>query len=324
MLPDFFYSLDLAALKTALLAPLFRLLCGMACGLFLASFLEACKWTAYLAKIASPLAKCARLGPVSASAFTLAFFSPAAANAQLSEHFQKNELSRKELVLANLFNSLPAFLFHTPSIFFIIWPVLGNAALLYVGLTFLAAILRLAFTIIAGRVLLSPANLPPILADENYHRLTLLSACKKAWQRLKKRLPTLVYFTVPFYLLTFFCQEAGFFTWMEHKLASGLAWLSFIQPQAMGIVILQLVAEMGATLGAAGAALEAGSIKGPDIVLAMLVGNVLATPMRAIRHQLPVYAGFYKPRVATLLILTNQSLRACSVILVISLYLIIF
>ena len=40
-----------------------------------------------------------------------------------------------------------------------------------------------------------------------------------------------------------------------------------------------------------------------------MVGNILSTPMRAIRHQLPAYAGFYRPALALRLILPT---RACA------------
>jgi len=46
------------------------------------------------------------------------------------------------------------------------------------------------------------------------------------------------------------------------------------------------------------------------VVLALLVGNILSTPMRALRHQLPAYSGLFRPRLALRLILANQTLRA--------------
>ena len=51
-----------------------------------------------------------------------------------------------------------------------------------------------------------------------------------------------------------------------------------------------------------------------------MVGNILSTPMRAIRHQLPSYAGFYRPSLALRLILVNQGLRALSMALVTWIY----
>ena len=48
------------------------------------------------------------------------------------------------------------------------------------------------------------------------------------------------------------------------------------------------------------------------VVLALLVGNVLSTPMRGLRHQLPSYAAYYPTALAIKLIVINQGLRALS------------
>ena len=79
-------------------------------------------------------------------------------------------------------------------------------------------------------------------------------------------------------------------------------------------------AELGAALGAAGSVLQTGGLEARDVVLALMVGNILSTPMRAIRHQLPAYAGFYRPALALRLILANQGLRAASMAVVTLLY----
>ena len=59
---------------------------------------------------------------------------------------------------------------------------------------------------------------------------------------------------------------------------------------------------------------------GAAVVLALMVGNILSTPMRAVRHQLPSYTGFFRPALALRLILANQGMRAASMVLVTLLY----
>ena len=135
--------------------PLCRLLLGMAFGLLVANVLEALRWTRHLARLSAPLARAAHLREVAGAAFALAFVSPAGANGLLSESHRRGELDRRELMLANLFNSLPAYLVHTPTIFLLTWPVLGFPAVIYVGLTLAAAILRTALTVAVARRLLA-------------------------------------------------------------------------------------------------------------------------------------------------------------------------
>ena len=52
------------------------------------------------------------------------------------------------------------------------------------------------------------------------------------------------------------------------------------------------------------------------IFLALLIGNVTAFPIRALRHQLPHYMGIYTPRMGTQLLLMGQGLRVLSILLV--------
>ena len=156
MLPNPDAPLSLAALWHALFWPMLRLLLGLAVGLLIANLLEALRWTRHLARLASPLARAAHLRDVAGASFSLAFVSPAAANGLLSDSHAAGEISSRELMLANLFNSLPAYLVHTPTIFLLTWPVLGAPAVIYVGLTLLAAAGRTGFTVLLARRLLPP------------------------------------------------------------------------------------------------------------------------------------------------------------------------
>ena len=317
--PDTLHSL--ALLWKGLLWPLLRLLLGLCVGLLLANLLEALRWTRHLARLATPLARAAHLRDVAGAAFSLAFVSPVAANGLLSESHQKGEIDGRELMLANLFNSFPAYLVHTPTIFLLTWPVLGWPAVVYVGLTLLAAVGRTGLTIAFSRRLL-PAPPQGCLActaaadGETGWR----AAVRKAWKRFRRRVPKLVCFTVPVYIIMYLLQRYGLFTAAEEWLAMHMEWLAFLKPQAMGIIVLHLAAELGAALGAAGSVLQTGGLEARDVVLALMVGNILSTPMRAIRHQLPAYAGFYRPALALRLILANQGLRAVSMAVVTLLY----
>ena len=69
-------------------------------------------------------------------------------------------------------------------------------------------------------------------------------------------------------------------------------------------------------MAAAGALLDNGSLEVRQVVLALLVGNVVSSPMRAVRHQFPFYAGVFQPKLAVELITYNQIFRTGSIILV--------
>lgn len=309
------------SLWSALVWPLLRLLLGLALGLLVANVVECLRWTRHVARLAAPLAQAAHLRAVAAAAFSMAFVSPAAANALLAESHDMGELSKGELILANLFNSLPSYLTHTPTIFFLTWPVLGTPALIYVGLTLLAATARTLLTMLVARLVL-PVPSPGCLAchADEQAPTQWREAGHKALRRFRRRIPKLIYFTVPVYISMYLLQQHGFFQAAEAWLVLHADWLSFLKPQALGIVVLHLAAELGAALSAAVSVLNTGGLDARDVVLALLVGNILSTPMRAVRHQLPSYAGFFRPRMALVLVLSNQGLRAASMACVTLLY----
>jgi hypothetical protein len=50
--------------------------------------------------------------------------------------------------------------------------------------------------------------------------------------------------------------------------------------------------------------------------MALLIGNILAFPVRALRHQLPRYIGIFSPRMGTQILLMGQGFRIASIIVV--------
>jgi len=150
--------LDLSwpVLWSGLFWPLIRLTFYISVALMVGILIESLRWTRYAAKLADPLARRARLKDISAASFTMAFFSGITANTMLSEAHEKGELSDRELVLSNLFNSLPTYFLHLPTIFFVASPFIGSAAYTYVGLTALASVLRTMGIVFAGKFMLPP------------------------------------------------------------------------------------------------------------------------------------------------------------------------
>ena len=313
--------MDAALLYEKLLLPLLRLLLVMSLGLLVANLLEALHWTRMVARISSPIVRMANLSEAAAASFSLAFFSPSAANAMLAENHENGLLSRKELILANLFNSSPSYLVHLPSVFSLMFAFLGKYALIYVGLTFLAATLRTLVTLVAGRIIL-----PPLSAGSAASRP--LPPRGKTWKetvratlfKFRRRISRLILFTIPVYCLVFAMQQAGWLTRAEQFLADHAGLLSFLDPQSFGIVALSFMAESNLALSAAAPLLESGALTPHQVILALLIGNILSSPIRAFRHQLPAYAGYFKPALASEMVAISQCCRILSLIAATALY----
>ncbi|MFP7755330.1 hypothetical protein ACLG6S_11890 [Thermodesulfobacteriota bacterium B35] len=296
--------------------PLLRLLLFISIGLLVANFIEALNWTRKMAVVARPLTRFARLSDLTGAAFSMAFFSGVSANTMLSEGYSKGRISKKELILANLFNSLPTYFLHLPTTFFITAPLIKGAAFVYIGLTLGAALLRTLFITLVSHFLLSGTAHGPAGEMTMDRGNDLQGAWQRTWKRFRRRIRRIIRFTVPIYVLFFFLSRAGVFDLLEDFLSAHLGFLSWLTPQAVSIIALQVAAEFTAGLAAAGALLANGTMHAREIVLTLLIGNILSSPIRSIRHQFPYYAGIFRPRLAMQLILFSQCFRTFSIALV--------
>jgi hypothetical protein len=310
----------LTAIWPQIILPLIRITFFITIGLFIANFIESLNWTHRLAALARPLIRIGRLSAITGASFSVAFFSGVTANTMLAEAYDKGQMNKKELILANLFNSLPRFFLHLPTVFFLTAPLIKAGALLYVGLTFGAAILQTIAVVLGGRLLL-PANSDNVTNPlPQKGRIGWQEAVTKSVRRLKKRIGKILKFMIPVYLLFFLFNRYGLFTAVEDFIAQEAWFLSWLNPQSLGIVILHVTTEFSAGLTAASVLLADNSLTYKEVVLALLVGNILSTPIRAIRHQLPYYTGIYSPRLALELVSISQIARAFCVILVAVIY----
>ena len=310
----------ITAIWPQVVLPVIRITFFITLGLFIANFIESLNWTHRLATLARPLIRIGRLSAVTGASFSVAFFSGVSANTMLAEAFDKGQMSKKELILANLFNSLPRFFLHLPTIFFITAPLIKMGALLYVGLTFSAAILQTILVVLAGRMLLPVSDGACEIPSPQKAKTGWKTAFTKSIKRLKKRIGKILKFMIPVYLLFFLFNRYGLFTQIEELIANKAWFLSWLNPQSLGIVILHVTAEFSAGLAAASVLLAENSLTYKEVILALLVGNILSTPIRAIRHQLPYYTGIYSPQLAVQLVGISQAARAFCVILVAVIY----
>ena len=299
--------------------PLIRLLCFISIGLWVATFIESLNWTSKIATLARPLIKVGNLSDTAGASFSMALFSGVSANTMLAEAYEKKTIGKRELILSNLFNSLPTYFLHLPTVFFITVPLIKGAAFIYVGLTFGAAIFRTVSIVFLSRFLLAPqqqtAHKTSATVEAEKNGIDWKGALDKSQKRFKKRIRKIIRFTVPIYILIFLMHRVGIFDSLERGMADYLSFLPWLTPQSMGIITLHIAAEFTAGLAAAGALLQEGSMSSREVILALLVGNVLSSPVRAIRHQFPYYAGIFQAKMATELIIYSQVFRIGSLVL---------
>lgn len=305
----------MAELWSQIVWPLCKLMGLVSVGLFVGNLIEALHWTRFLARLAQPLARIGRLCEISAASFSVAFVSGVMANTMLAEAYAQGKLSRRELILSNLFNSVPTYFLHLPSMVFITAPILKSASLIYLGITVGSAVLRSVCILLVGRIVLKDLDRCFAIDMPVEEKLTVQQILDKTWRRFRRRIKKILMITAPIYVGVHFLQKFKVFAAVEVFLAEHMSGLPWLHPQSMGIIVFQLAAEFSAGMAAAGALLDAGSMSVRDVVIALIVGNVLSSPMRAFRHQFPYYAGIYKPGLALELIFCSQGFRVASLII---------
>jgi len=320
--PALGWEFELQTVGRRLAWPLLRLIFYIGVGLLAGQWIEYAGWTRRLAVVARPLFRTARLGDRCAAAFTTAFISGAAANAMLYGYYQDKFVSKRQLFLANLMNQFPAYFLHLPTTIFIVVPLTGWAGVLYFALTFLALLIRTAGVVLYGRF--SGAGKPSVSGSgEEAQGLSAETPSAKSspgfWaairQKLPRRLLRIVIYVVPIYTAVFVVNALGFFDEARNWLAAYVT-TAFVPMESLSVVILSFAAEFTSGFAAAGALKEAGVLTVSQTVLALLAGNVVAFPIRALRHQLPRYMGIFTPRLGMQLLLLGQVLRVGSIVLV--------
>ncbi len=299
-----------------LILPLGRLLAVIAMGLAVGQVIESAGWTDKLGILGAPLFRFARLGPHCSAAFSAAFVSGTAANAMLYDFWKEGKISRYQLMMTNLANQLPAYFLHLPTTVFIVLPLTGWAGGLYFILTFLAAILRLAVVLLWGHW--RPA-VPANQAGEKKEARRNLTAWTAVRDAVRKKLPgrlvAVITYVVPVYIVVFLLNSAGLFEWTQQRLVHWAAW-RFIPMEALSLVVLSFAAEFTSGFAAAGALLREGVLTTQQAVLALLIGNVVAFPIRALRHQIPRLMGIFAPKLGLQILVLGQGIRVASLILV--------
>lgn len=315
-------TLDLQQMPKDLLWPLVRLMLMIAAGLAAGQMIEAAGWTKKLAVLAAPLFRFSRLGPRCSAAFTMAFFSGEAANAMLFDFYKEDKISKKQLFLSNWINQVPAYFLHLPTTFFIVIPLTRWAGGLYFLLTFIALVLRTALFLIYGhlqteRKLTDPSGMGPEPGTPGGR------PAGKAWTAVKRKLPgrfvRITVYVLPIYTGVYVLNGLGFFEAARAFLSETVTHRA-VPMESVSLVIVGFIAEFTSGFAAAGALMDAGALTVKETVLALLAGNVLAFPVRALRHQLPRYMGIFSPKMGLQLLLTGQGFRILSLILVAVVY----
>lgn len=288
----------------------------MLLSLWLSALIEARGWARFTAALSMPLLKTGNFSEWSATAFSSAFISGITSNTLLWNVYRENKITKTEMFLAVLLNAgLPSYALHLPVTFAIIVPLTGPAGIAYMTLTLTAAILRTILIITAGRIFIRPVETDNRAADHSDGEKKVKgpqTTSQLFHKYLKRRFYRIAQYTVPIYLLVILMQEKGLFDHLR-EMSAGIVHTGIIPVEGVSVVVFALVSEFASGAAAAGAMLSQGVLTVQQTVLALVTGNIVAAPVRAIRHQLPRYMGIFQPLTGFTLLVTSQLMRIVSV-----------
>lgn len=304
-------NLPVSRLYTKLVRPLMGLTLAIGVGLLLGIVIENANLTARLGRLFTPLLRFGHLKEPSALAFTTAFFSAVAASTVLMNAYQDKTISRRELTLSALILTFPAFFAHFPSMFFIITPLVGVLGVYYLGILLAADLLRTLAYLCYARLTLAPYR--PALPAGPAERPTWRRIWRDTRDKFLSRLAGILIITIPVFAAVFLAQEGGLFEWLKGHLTF-LFQGSRLPVEAVSILAFSLAAETTGGFAAAGALLAGQALSPGAVLFTLILGTILSSPMRALRHQLPHYLGIYTPKLGLRLMILSQLFRTLSLL----------
>ena len=321
-----------------LVKPLLRTFSYLGVGLATGILVEGMGWAPLLARAVRPLMRFGNLKDESGAAFTTAFISGTTANSMLMSFWQDGKLTEKEMRLSYLVNTgLPVFLLHLPTTFFIVVPITGKAGVIYLTLNGVAALCRTMVVLGWTRAWLPRCAPDTTLTGGNTHTAGISTrrnkqqdsshrhsgfSMEKTVSLFRRRFTRIITITAPVYFLIYALTQAGLFEAMRQLTAKWVA-SSLLPVEAASVVIFAVASEFTSGIAAAGALLAAGTLSTQQTVLALILGTIAATPIRAIRHQLPSHAGIFTPALGLAMLLQSQALRIGSLVLVTGVWLLL-
>lgn len=320
----FIDAMDMETVTDRIVLPLARLCVFIGLGLAAAQVLEAKGWTRRLGFLARPMFSYANLGERCSATFSAAFFSGVSANAMLVDYHREGKITKQQMFLTNFINQFPAFFLHLPTTFFVVISITKTAGLIYFALTFAAVALRTILFVVYGRFFVrrqpegekAPLDSRQEDGGQKEEKTKVMEALKA---RLPNRYAGILFYVVPIYVGISLLTAMGAFDYLRDAMADRLA-VEFVPVEALSVVILSFVAEFTSGFAAAGALLDQGVITVKETVLALIAGNILAFPVRALRHQIPRYMGIFSPKTGLQLLLLGQFFRVVSLIIVAVIY----
>ncbi len=310
-------NVDFSIFYKKVVVPVNRMIFFIFIGLIIGEIIEATGWTRYLAVISRPLFRFANLDERCAACFTMAFFSGVGANSMLYNFYKNDKITKQEVILTNIMNHFPSFFLHLPSTMFIIIPLTGKVGITYLLIVFVAILFRVSIAAIYGHFFLEKKSYVGLNSNEIIKKshISDKSLITRIFKKVFKRTLNIVKFVFPIFLGVFFLKQIGIFDGIRDIIASTFIG-KVIPVEGLSMVVVSFIADYTSGFVTTSALLSHGMLDFRQGVIAILLGNIVAIPMRALRHQLPRFLGIFSPGLGAQVLFVGQAMRAFSLIVV--------
>jgi len=277
-------------------------------GVILAQLFVELRWLDRMSWLARPLARLGHLHPECAGTFIVAIVSPTAGHAMLAKYHAEKRIRRSELIIAAIVNALPGYIAQGRSVLPVTIPLLGIFGFVYYCVVLFADLVKSLLLLAVGRFSLPERSPGEIEASEaaGRPRPTMKQALRSALRGARKTVPKVLLTMVPVTFCVFVLIRLGIFEYAAKHLGV-LSRYFPIAVESLPIVATRLISPVGAYT-VAGSLMTKGVLGGQDVVMALMVGTLLAT-IPNIRYLVPYYFGIYGPSIGTQLVIVSTVTR---------------
>lgn len=261
-------------------------------------------WVNKLGFLVSPLMRFGHLREEIGLSFLTSFGSSAAGNSMIAKLHDDNHIDRKETIIATMVNSFPSGIVLSRDLFPVVVILLGTTGLVYLGIVVLIGFLKTLLALIAARLLLTPR--PSGNIHITTEKITVREASVKALKRSKRSLTRIVLTMTVVSVIVFQLMETGLFDWAASIMKDSFM-VRYVPADGLPIIAGWFASNIAAYT-IAGNLLEAEMLSSKDIILALLIGRILASVAR-IRTMLPYYVGIFSPNLGVRIMFVSLAMQ---------------
>ena len=284
---------------------------------FIGNLIEERNLNGFMQKLTLPITQKAQLPPIAASAILASFFSLVTANSMLVSAFEDGRLNKIQLRVTAMSTSFMTYLQHTLKIMYPTIAAIGIAGVWYFGLLLSSGFFVVIIALFVARFKGSKGECASVSIDDQKIILTdsWENSLRKVIKKTRKIAWRIMVVSIPMFMFFSFLSEIGVFT-LSHEIIPIEGYEKYFPTQALAVV----GSMMGGIISAATVAanfLKSGELSNPQVLLALLVGNIISLPVRTLRRSLPSAMSVFPAKEAMRIVLLNQGSRLLMCILLV-------